>query len=183
MLKLQFWTVALKELGIYVKAAHLQASDLLPEVLLLLGHDALVQLSVGLHDGVLGRQHRQHFLKIKILTRERQPQSNTQTDTRTTAMQTTTWQTHSKGVKSQMASRKPTTNRPKQPTYANAVRAHMHIQTHAYNQRRHRHHEGCRKKGRQQERKQKQAMSVSSFIKSCYTFIKRSTAMCVSSTL
>lgn len=61
-----------------VKAVYLQASNFLSKTLLLLGQDALVQLSVGLHDAVLGRQHRQHFLKIKILTRERQPQSNTQ---------------------------------------------------------------------------------------------------------
>lgn len=37
-----------------------------------------MELSIGLHDAVLGRQHGQHFLKIKILTRERQPQSGTQ---------------------------------------------------------------------------------------------------------
>lgn len=60
------------------KPKHLQASDLLSEALLLFSQGALVKLSIGLHDAVLGRQHRQHFLKIKILTRERQPQSKTQ---------------------------------------------------------------------------------------------------------
>lgn len=103
-----------------VKAVYLQASDLLSKALLLLGQDALVQLSIGLHDAVLGSQHRQHFLKIKILTRERQPQSNTQarkqiyTRTRTMARQTTKWQTHTSEVKSQMTSRKPITNRHRQ---------------------------------------------------------------------
>ena len=62
----------------HMKAGYLQAGDLLSKALLLFGQDALVQLGVGLHDAVLGCQHRHHFLKIKILTRERQPQSNTQ---------------------------------------------------------------------------------------------------------
>lgn len=30
-----------------------------------------MELGVSLHDAVLGRQHRQHFLKVKILTREK----------------------------------------------------------------------------------------------------------------
>lgn len=61
----------------YCKAVYLQASDLLSKALLLIGQDTLVKLGVGLHDAVLGCQHWQHFLKIKILTRERQPQSKT----------------------------------------------------------------------------------------------------------
>lgn len=89
---------------------YLQASNLLAEALLLLGHGALVQLSVGLHDAVLGRQHRQDFLKIKILTRERQPQSKTQpreTYICTHAQrQTMKWQTHTSKVKSQMTLQK-----------------------------------------------------------------------------
>lgn len=47
-------------------ASYLQPGDLLPEALLLLGQDALVQLGVGLHDALLGRQN---FLKVEILTR------------------------------------------------------------------------------------------------------------------
>lgn len=47
-------------------ASYLQPGDLLPESLLLLGQDALVQLGVGLHDALLGRQN---FLKVEILTR------------------------------------------------------------------------------------------------------------------
>lgn len=57
---------------------YLQASNLFSKTLFLLGHDALVELSVSLHDAVLGCQDGHRFLKIKILTRERQPQSNTQ---------------------------------------------------------------------------------------------------------
>lgn len=67
--------------------SYLQPRDLLSEALLLLGQDALVQLGVGLHDALLGRQH---FLEVEILTRadattERRPRRRTgrQTDGRT----------------------------------------------------------------------------------------------------
>lgn len=68
--------------------AYLQARDLLSKALLLLSQDALVQLCVGLHDALLGRQH---FLKVKILTRgdattkQRHGRANRYIDTHTYA--------------------------------------------------------------------------------------------------
>lgn len=148
----------------HMKAVYLQTCDLLPKALLLFGQDTLVQLSVGLHDAVLGRQHRQHFLKIKILTRERQPRSNTQahkqinarTYARMMARQTIKWQAHTSEVKSQMTSQKPITRR------------HKHSEACKHNTSTHKHGQsmptppprGMQKERKTTREKTEQAMSV-----------------------
>lgn len=122
-----------------MKAVYLQTCNLFSKALLLFGQDALVQLSVGLHDAVLGRQHRQHFLKIKILTRERQPWSNTQahkqinarTYARMMARQTIKWQAHTSEVKSQMTSQKPITRGAQ--AFRGVQTQHKHAQTRTIN--------------------------------------------------
>lgn len=136
---------------------YLQTSNLLSEVLLLFGEDALVQLGVGLHDAMLCCQDRQHFLKIKILTRERQPQGNTRTRM---------CNTHAHRYNSDANQNQGHAHQRSQITKAihNEARAArivqtQHKRTQTDNQRRH-HHKGCRKKRRRERQKHKSSWEL-----------------------
>lgn len=75
---------------------YLKTGNLLSKPLLLIGECWLVELRSGLHHAVLGSQDWKHFLEIKILTRERQPQTPRQPRTNTTGNHKRA-QTHSTG--------------------------------------------------------------------------------------
>lgn len=70
-----------RHLNIYHQETHLQPCNLFPKLLLLLGQDGLVVLSIGLHNTLLGSQGGKYLLEIKILTRE-SPTTQTTTDNR-----------------------------------------------------------------------------------------------------
>lgn len=63
-------------LNIYHQKTHLQPCDLFPKLLLLLGQDGLVVLSIGLHDALLCSQGGEYLLEIKILTRGKSNHTN-----------------------------------------------------------------------------------------------------------
>lgn len=160
--------------------AYLQARDLLSKALLLLSQDALVQLCVGLHDALLGRQH---FLKVKILTRgdattkQRHGRANRYIDTHTyTRRQAHTQQQGNSqanqggggwlgrgGMQSEV--------RHQQQRNTHAQLTPMHYQQqHCHD------NEGCRKRGRQRERKQKRSWVFEApFCRSCQNFIQHPT--------
>lgn len=75
---------------------YLKTCDLLSKTFVLLGQRGLMELCGGLHHAVLGSQDWKHFLEIKILTRERQPQTPQQPRTNTTSSHKRA-QTHSTG--------------------------------------------------------------------------------------
>lgn len=77
-------------------STHLKTCNLLAKTFLLFGQSWLMELRGGLHHAVLGSQDWKHFLEIKILTRERQPQTPQQPRTNTTSIHKRA-QTHSTG--------------------------------------------------------------------------------------